>query len=273
MTSVPLNPHCRVTDSPPCESLLREPEAVLGDRNRWPSHICMDVARHSTMRWANALAQQRLGTPTPTPADVDAWVELWPLPVAPLSMPGFWRPHELGPPDVPWREQTNFRQLAVLPLLGKAGLILQPNIPFVHVAAFGIVDDHPALSLASNRDIAYGLVDMQFTLAGWQDERVRAFCDAAVSWWDWYRRVRRPGRPSGALEWSSGRIEHALLAFVAETGNRSPQQKQFIDWGASRDNAPRRSPSRGTLATFLRDVTHMDWRTWRSAVLTRNGID
>lgn len=290
MSSVPAVATCYGSAGPPCDRLLLDPEAVLADRNQWPRHLCVSVVRQSTAAWAEQRALDVLGPDLPP--EIDDWTKSTPLPVGWLSMPGAL--DHFAPPRVepglailfgaqrasvsgPWfaaRQPYDIRQafhrLAVLPWGGKAVLILKPDIPFIEVVAFGIVDDSPLVTLESDRKLAWLPATMQFTTAGWQSERIHSFCTNAGRWWTWYGGNIQAHRPRGSYGWTLSQIEQALLRYMTETGDIPPGKERFIVWGTSIGGAPRTSPSPKTLQSRLNEGGITDWTTWATAVYMRN---
>lgn len=62
---------------PPCTGLLDDPEYVLADRRRWPSHICYDTLRWSTEVWAR---DTKINV-YPSDDAIGQWQGAWPLPI------------------------------------------------------------------------------------------------------------------------------------------------------------------------------------------------
>lgn len=67
----PRGPICLEKGTPPCDALLRDPMSVLGDRGRWPSHICGDVQYALIGNWKRAWCQLTYGTTILH--DIPAW--------------------------------------------------------------------------------------------------------------------------------------------------------------------------------------------------------
>lgn len=167
MRSVVSPPRCHEASGPPCDALVHDPETVFGDPDQWPEHFCCDaVARQSTRQWAARKARGLYGDQLPP--EVRAWIHTWPLPVGAWSLPD----------DVP-------EALAVLPGYGLAALILEPAIPFVTVAAFGLVSHADGFP-----------VDMQFTTVGWNDDRADTFRARAAKWWNGENSTGAPHGPT-----------------------------------------------------------------------------
>lgn len=152
MGSVPLKPTCREANGPRCDGLLDDPEGVLLDPDKWPWHLCLEVARASCRSWARSRAVELYGSHIPR--DVKSWTAMYPLPVGRMSLP----------PDVP-------PGLAVLSAFGETMLVIAPDIPFITCIGFGIVHDDGSPA------------DMQFTSSGWPSKRTSAFQKAAGKWW------------------------------------------------------------------------------------------
>jgi len=291
MDSVAAGETCRGCDGPACDQLLCEPEAVLANRDRWPRHLCAAVLRQSTVTWAKDRALDLFGADLPQ--EIEDWTRASPLPVGRASMPGAWDhllpPRmELGPtvyvgmqrftlpglsftPKLPHDLRRAYVRLAALRAFGKAALILNPDIPFADVVAFGIVDDHPLVGCESGGKLAWLPATMQFTTAGWQNERVQTFCTNADRWWTWYggAGVKR-GRQDGSVAWTFQRLERALLDYVTKTGTLRPTPRQFA--AASPPYSPRATPTRGTLSALM-ERAGSDWPTWRDTTLRRHGIN
>jgi len=275
MSSVPAVATCRESAGPPCDQLLLDPEAVLADRNRWPHHLCAGVIRESTVTWGVDRALDLLGPDHPP--EIDDWTRASPLPVGPHSMPGaldrlfpsltarFDLVTGLSFGSVSPGLRHMYQQLAAVPWGGRAAFILQPDMPFVDVVAFGIVDDRPI-----HGDLPWLPATMQFTTAGWQSERVQSFCTNADRWWTWYGGKIQAHRPRGSYQWTLSRIEHALLRYVTETGDIPPGKERFIVWGTSIGGEPRTAPSPKILQRRLVEGGITDWTTWSESVLKRS---
>jgi len=215
---------------PPCDRLLEDPEAVLADRNKWPDHICSEVARASTKRWALNHARQVIGGELPT--EVLEWAQIYPLPVGAWSEPHIvYEPTPLLAGRLS-RPGIAGGALVVLPTVEKAALILTFNIRLVDVAAFGIVDDHPTVLEVSRGAFSLMPVTMQFTVSGWRDERVDAVCKHASRWWEWLSGGKITGRPEGR----SRSIDDVMAAFQViwdDTGRQPTKRDVAQELGVS----------------------------------------
>lgn len=207
MPSVSLKPRCRVTDGPSCHDLLNNPEGVLADPDRWPRHVCVDVARYSTRRWAEARARSVYGRDVP--GTVREWITTWPLPVSPPL---------ISAPPVP----TSLLPFPGPPFSATAALILDPVIPFAHVAVFGIIETVAGMT---------SRVGPLVTVAGLAPEptdRITRFCAATDRWWNG---VNATGRPRGSRHHRQDVID-AYLAYGDRMG-RKPDQAELaaeLEW-------------------------------------------
>lgn len=202
MENLPQIPACTHISDPPCDALVRDPEAVLSDPDRWPRHLCSPVAWLTTRHWAMKQAEAHYGHDAP--AEVLAWAELWPLPVGkPL----------LSRQPVP-------SHLLPLQLPVKAALILEPDIPFVTTcAAFGLVDDLPAVCDDAH---PFRLADMHVTITGGGlTERCVRFHKLA---WRWWRGEKAYGRKRGSNVTRQQAID-AYLAYHVEMGKYPSQDE------------------------------------------------
>lgn len=237
--------NCKRTDSPPCDALVDDPVGVLADPDRWPNHVCDAVARDTTLQWARKQIEN-LGT-SPVPDQVNDWAHTNPLPVGRMSMPGFYDNYD---PKFSHRE---FGQLAAL-RMGSARLVLEPNIPFVQVTAFAIVNDHPVVKLETDGKLDWKPATMQFGTAGWLDPRVTEFQTWAKKWWDGRNAF---GRPHGGNFTRQDAIE-ACLAYHQDRGSYPNQLQLAINLGSSERSL--RSIT-GSWKQFL-----IDAEAWRSYI-------
>lgn len=226
MGSVPIKPRCQHPDGgPSCLDLFKDPERILADRELWPAHICDEVARASTMAWAERHAWTRFRTPFPP--YVKGWIRSQPLLVGSLVFPG-----RFGT----WPEQDEMTLRLSLPLVltVKAALILELTILFVDVTAFAIVSDHPLDSLETDgKEPGWLPGTMQFTTAGWQCERVQAFCANADRWWRWFAGKQTHGRPEKSEDTRSK--ERAMIVaacrehYQHQRNGEMPRQWEIAD--------------------------------------------
>lgn len=238
-------PHC-TKSGPPCSDLLEDARAVMADRDRWPDHVCDNVARESTRRWAMDRAASFYGSNVPEA--VQRWAESWPLPVgrlalAPLRRTGF--TFELAPlfpglaPLPPG--------LAPLPHFGKAAVIVSFGSPTATVEAFGIVDDHPLVKIETDgkRDMLPGTP--QFVVAGWldkafplvgndanpfahEDHEAAAFVDQFIKWWTRLSgKNLASGRPRGSTDRTLEDYVRMLHEFEAKHGRKPSSRAVFIN--------------------------------------------
>lgn len=198
MTNVP----CNESHGPPCDALVHDPMAVLAEPDRWPDHICEAVARETTRRWAQGKVEAHFEDGS-IPDAARVWTASWPLPVGE------------GATGVP-------RCLLPLPLRANAVLILEPDIPFSSVTAFGIIDEHPTVRLATDGEYESLPATMQFMTAGWLIESVSDFQKWAAKWW---RGQNAFGRPRGSA-FSRTDAMNAYIAYHHELG-RYPTQVEL----------------------------------------------
>ena len=229
MESLPLAPRCTETAGPPCARLFDNPEDVLADRLKWPTHICPAVAYASTRRWAQDRTLRVCGDPLPL--EVAEWVESYPLPVGRFSMPG-----------------TLPEALAALPGFGSAALILVPGLPFVEAVGFGIVDNHPLVSIESNGAFDMAPVSMQFAITGWTD-RADAFRDHAAKWWGQFAGKAITGRPFGSTMHTIDDYERLFMLVSVELGRPPTSLDEFVG------HAP-------AFASLAKDTIKRNLRKW-----------
>lgn len=246
---------CRRTGSPPCDKFVLEPDAVLGDADRWPNHLCQAVACSSTRRWAHVQAERHYGTIEGAPDTVKAWADTWPLPVGQPLVSKAAAP----PPLLPF------------PLPIKAALIFESSIPFVSVTAFAMVDDHPTVQLATSGAAHHQRVTMQFITVGWTDERVIAFQERATRWWTGNkatgrnrgRTVTRESAIAAYLDYSK-RLKRApkQVELAYELGCSIRTLRDVVKWGALESEAEATMRHEAKHAQQVREM--VEWLTRES---------
>jgi hypothetical protein len=186
-------------ESPPCTDLISDPQSVLMDKDRWPTHLCNpEFFGQSTTTWAE---DRPIATDSPNRW---RWVSMYPLPIGRHAL--MIRP-EMGDMaawsavfDVlPFEEyeqamwairiEDDWRP-AGMGALDIFGLASYPT------------DLHRELRLPVAGDLAY--------VVRGQGRRMLELLDAAEKWWHQFRGLALKGRPQGTGTWRDR--EHFLDA-------------------------------------------------------------
>jgi hypothetical protein len=139
--------------APPCWPLLADPAAVLGDRRRWPRHLCEALLRASVEGWLLAHPARLPGGS----AELLALGDEWPLPLLPLRATALagqaLPPPPPLPPDLDWRVDAADADPGPPPddALGGLGLVRD---------AAGRLAVPPALALALAVPLPSGTLDL-----------------------------------------------------------------------------------------------------------------
>lgn len=230
-------PRCVHRPGLTCDRLLDDPLATLADPKKWPTHLCPEVAYASNVQWAEERAQRLYGHDVP--AEVADWITMYPLPVGRWSLPA-------GVPEV----------LAVLPGYGKAAVMPAPAIPYVEAIAFGIVDDHPLVSIELDGEARFVPVSMQFAISGWADW-ADTFRDRAARWWDLMAGETITGRPQGR-KYTRADVVDAYREFRATNGWRPTQTEIAVELSVSAKSV--RTYTGQNWEDFVRDIEAMKAR-------------
>jgi hypothetical protein len=198
--------HCRICNSflhgeserrRSCTSLLFDPRWTLGQRKRWPDHLCYsDFMQRSIEAWTSRVAGKM------TPA-IKLWAECYPLPIGVVSARRLYTAREHSYPDeltelLPFRGEEEaywglrvIEKRSVLDMFGLKG----------HADYGGDAGDY--LELGS----------FAYSLRGRDDTCLMRLAKDGAAWWGDFSLKRIQGRPSGSGRWRSP--EHLLEGFGA----------------------------------------------------------
>ena len=184
------------TKTPPCTDLISDAEAVLRDKERWPTHLCeAEFMSQSTGRWAEAQSF------VVDSVNVHRWAAMYPLPIGRWALMN----HPEMDDALKWSEA-----LHVLPFDGDEKAMWALRVEhtegtIVHVLdLFGLAEYPTVWHQAAEVPVAG---DLAFSVRG-KGRSLIEILEAAERWWGQFRGLTFRGRPPGTGKWESR--EHFL---------------------------------------------------------------
>jgi len=229
------------TKTPPCTDLISDAEAILRNKERWPTHLCeAEFMSQSTGLWAEA---------QPFVVDsvnVHRWASMYPLPIGRRAL---MKCQEMD--DVlEWSEV-----LHVLPFEGDEAAMWALRVEhtegtIVHVLdLFGLAEYPTEWHQAAGVPVAG---ELAFSVRG-KGRSLIEILDAAERWWGQFRGLTFRGRPPGTGTWESREhFENELRQAVAKTRSEGDKVTQP-------NVATRLYTSRRVLKSWL-DKYHINWQ-------------
>ena len=203
------------TKTPPCTDLISDAEAVLRDKERWPTHLCeAEFMSQSTGLWAEAQSF------VVDSVNVHRWASMYPLPI------GRWALINCQEMDdaLEWSEA-----LHVLPFDGDEAAMWALRVEhtegtIVHVLdLFGLAEYPTEGHQAAGVPVAG---DLAFSVRG-KGRSLIEILEAAERWWGQFRGLTFRGRPRGAGEWESRKhFLNELRQAVAKTRSEGDKVTQ-----------------------------------------------
>jgi hypothetical protein len=179
-----------------CTSLLYDPHWVLGQRRRWPDHLCYaDFMQRSIEVWTS----QVLGQITPS---TKLWAECYPLPIGVVAAKHLYAEQGQNYPD----ELTEF-----LPFRGAEEAYWGLRVSEKRSVAdmFGLKSPK---GLAPPDEEYLWLGEFAYSLRGRDDTSLMRLVDEGRTWWRDFSVRRVQGRPRGSGTWESrSHFETALI--------------------------------------------------------------
>lgn len=231
------------TKNPPCTDLISESEAVLSDKGRWPTHVCLpEFLSQSAAQWALAhpFASDNL--------NIYRWASIHPLPVGRQSLMACREMDELSE----WSDILN-----ALPFEGDEKAMWALRVERRTGATINTLDLFGLAKYESYPVIGPWAVagKLAFSMRG-QDRSLVDLVDAAEKWWAQFRGFALQGRPPGTGTWRN-RKDFADALNWAVTKTRSEGDK------ATQENVAKRLY---TDARQLRSHVKRFGLTWREVI-------
>lgn len=137
------------TESPPCSDLLSDPVGVLQTPERWPTHLCADIAMQAVQDWAEHLYSL-------TFPNIGPWPGCWPLPVGIMAlqqahMRGNW-----------WGQPLAMKSLLPFEHEESAMLILRLPLHDATITFFGLAGPLEPWTPLQRRSRYLGLAETEF---------------------------------------------------------------------------------------------------------------
>ena len=179
------------TKTSPCTDLISDAEAVLRDKERWPTHLCKaEFMSQSTGLWAEA---------QPFVVDsvnVHRWASMYPLPI------GRWALMNRQEMDdaLEWSEA-----LHVLPFEGDEAAMWALRVEHTEGAIVHVLDLFGLAEYPTEGHQAAGVPvagDLAFSVRG-KGRSLIEILDSAERWWGQFRGLTFRGRPPGSGTWAS----------------------------------------------------------------------
>jgi hypothetical protein len=196
-----------------CTRLLYDPRWTLGQRKRWPDHVCYaDFMQKSIEIWVS----QVVGKITPA---IKLWAEYYPLPVGETAARRLYAKRGKRCP-------AGLRGL--LPFRGKEEAYWGVRIEEKHsvVDMFGLKGPK---GWAPSGEEHLWLGDFAYSLRGRDGTSLTGLVDESATWWRDFSVESVLGRPSGSGTWTSAEeFESELRAAVDNLhrqGDRPTQEK------------------------------------------------
>ena len=203
------------TKTPPCTDLISDAEAILRNKERWPTHLCeAEFMSQSTGLWAEAQSF------VVDSVNVHRWAAMSPLPIGRQAL--------MNCPEMDdvleWSEA-----LHVLPFEGDEEAMWALRVEFmegtsVHVLdLFGLAEYPTEWHQAVEAPVAG---DLAFSVRG-KGRSLTEILEAAERWWGQFRGLTFRGRPPGTGTWESREhFENELRQAVAKTRSEGEKVTQ-----------------------------------------------
>lgn len=191
------------TGAPPhCTDLLCDPAGVLGDRRRWPSHVCYEsFLRESTQRWACRTASGRFLSHHVR--SVRSWPGWWPLPVGAHAAESA---HIEACPDPLTRGLEDRKPPILVDIVpfGKEEALWALRVEKEGTALdlFGLADYRGKAGERRKNASVIKAGEVAYTLQG-RDTDFIDLVHAAKLWWSQFRGLSIRGRPVNTGSWNS----------------------------------------------------------------------
>lgn len=220
------------TQEPPhCTDLLNDPAGVLGDKQRWPDHVCFEsFLRQSTELWSDSYLSGRSITRRPGASSLfvsgDVWRGWWPLPVGVSAISKADLEAALARGITSKRPAGGRRpELANLVPFGgdeEALWALRVNKDKTTLDLFALAD-YPG---GRDRDSIIKAGEVLYTLRG-SDTSLIDLVYAAKRWWSGFRGTKIDGRPKNSGIWASAdNYETALRRAISTLRERRDKVTQ-----------------------------------------------
>jgi hypothetical protein len=193
------------TRTPPCTDLISDAEAVLRNKERWPTHLCeAEFMSQSTGLWAEA---------QPFVVDsvnVHRWASIYPLPI------GQWALMEFQEIDdaMEWSEV-----LHVLPFEGDEEAMWALRVERTEGTVVHVLDLFGLAEYPTEWHQAYEVPvagELAFSVRG-KGRSLIEILESAERWWGQFRGLTFRGRPPGSGTWASREeFEDALRQAVTK---------------------------------------------------------
>jgi hypothetical protein len=204
------------TKTPPCTDLISDAEAVLRNKERWPTHLCeAEFMSQSTGLWAEAqpFVVDRV--------NVHHWASMYPLPIGRRALMECQEMDDV----LEWSEV-----LHVLPFEGDEAAMWALRVEHgegtvvYNLDLFGLAEypteQHQALGVPVAGDLA-------FSVRGKGRFLTEELLGAAERWWGQFRGFTLRGRPLGSGTWASREeFEDALRQAVTKVRSEGSKVTQ-----------------------------------------------
>jgi hypothetical protein len=194
------------TKTPPCTDLISEAQAVLRNKERWPTHLCeAEFMSQSTGLWAEA---------QPFVVDsvnVHRWASLYPLPIGRRALMECQEMDDV----LQWSEV-----LHVLPFEGDERAMWALRVERTEGTIVHVLDLFGLAEYPTERHQALGVPvagELAFSVRG-KGRSLIEILDSAERWWGQFRGLTFRGRPPVTGTWESRQqFENELHQAVAKT--------------------------------------------------------